>query len=106
MLHAILNIDPRILATSVALLAVALWLLVRRRVMLARLRKKRLAKEAAQIGEGETSVLPLAHLASAVEVLDLDDLLAGEEGPVIAAARRQLEGPTDAKTSPQTLFPV
>jgi hypothetical protein len=106
MLQTLLNIDPRILATSVALLVLALGLLVRRRVMLARLRKKRLAEQAAQTGEGETSVLPLAHLASAVEVLDLDDLLAGEEGPVIAAARRQLEEPTDVNMSPDTFFPL
>jgi hypothetical protein len=106
MLQSILTIDPRILATSVALLAVALWLLVRRRIILARLRRRRLADEAAQSGDGETSVLPLAHLASAVEVLDLDDLLAGEEGPVIAAARRQLEAPTDVNISPDTLFPL
>jgi hypothetical protein len=106
MLQALLNIDPRILATSVALLVLALGLVARRRIMLGRLRKRRLAEETAQIGEGETSVLPLAHLASAVEVLDLDDLLAGEEGPVIAAARRQLEEPTDVNVSPDTLFPL
>jgi hypothetical protein len=106
MLQALLNIDPRILATSVALLTVALWLLVRRRILLARLRKQRQVQEAAQSGDGETSVLPLAHLASAVEVLDLDDLLAGEEGPVIAAARRQLEAPTDVNMGPDTFFPM
>jgi hypothetical protein len=106
MLQALLTIDPRILATSVAMLTIALGLLVRRRAMLARIRKKRLAEQAEQSGDGETSVLPLAHLASAVEVLDLDDLLAGEEGPVIAAARRQLEAPTDVNISPDTLFPL
>lgn len=103
MLKSLLNLDPRILATSVALLVLALVLLVRRRIMLGRLRRKRLAEEAAHAG-GETSVLPLAHLASAVEVLDLDDLLAGEDGPAIAAARRQLEEPTDVNMGPDTFF--
>jgi hypothetical protein len=105
MLRAILNIDPLILATSLALLVFALGLLVRRRMALSRLRRKRLAEQTADI-EGETSMLPLAHLASAVEVLDLDDLLAGEEGAVAAAARRQLEAHTDVSTAPDTLFPL
>jgi len=106
MLRAILNINPLILATSLALLAIALALLVRRRIALARLRRKRLADQAAAADGGETSALPLAHLASAVEVLDLDDLLAGEEGSVAAAARRQLEEPTNVSTAPDTLFPL
>jgi hypothetical protein len=106
MLRAILNIDPLILATSVALLAVALALLVRRRILLARIQRQRAEEQAADAGNGETSVLPLAHLASAVEVLDLDDLLAGEEGSVVAAARRQLEEPTNVSTAPDTFFPV
>jgi hypothetical protein len=105
MLRAILNTDPSILATSVALLAVALALLVRRRFISARLRAARMAKEA-QAGEGETSVLPLAHLASAVEVLDLEDLLAGEEGSVVAAARIQLEEPTNVSMGQDTRFPL
>jgi len=105
MLRAILNINPLILATSLALLAVALGLLVRRRMMLVQLQRRRLAEQAASEG-GETSVLPLAHLASAVEVLDLDDLLAGEEGSIAAAARRQLEQPTDVGTAPDTFFPL
>lgn len=106
MLRALLNIDPRILATSLALLVVALGLLARRRVMLGRLRARRLAQQAAEASDGETSVMPLAQLASAVEVLDLDDLLAGEEGSVAAAARRQLEAPTDVNVSPETFFPL
>ena len=106
MLRALLNIDPRILATSLALLVVALGLLARRRVMLGRLRAKRRAQQAAEASDGETSVMPLAQLASAVEVLDLDDLLAGEEGSVAAAARRQLEAPTDVNVSPETFFPL
>jgi hypothetical protein len=106
MLRAILNIDPLILATSVALLAVALALLVRRRILVAQMRRQRAEEQAAEAGEGETSVLPLAHLASAVEVLDLDDLLAGEEGSVVAAARRQLEEPTNVSTAPDTFFPL
>src|SRR2546422_572042 len=106
MLRAILNIDPRILATSLALLVIALWVLARRRVMFARLRRSRLAQQSAESGDGETSVLPLAQLASAVEVLDLDDLLAGEEGSVVAAARRQLEAPTDVNVAPDTFFPL
>jgi hypothetical protein len=105
-LRAILNIDPRILATSLALLVIALVLLARRRVMVARIRREREAELAAQASDGETSVLPLAHLASAVEVLDLDDLLAGEEGSVAAAARRQLEEPTNVSTAPDTFFPL
>ena len=64
MLRAILNINPLILATSLALLAIALALLVRRRIALARLRRKRLADQAAAADGGETSALPLAHLAS------------------------------------------
>ncbi len=106
MLRALLNIDPRILATSLALLVVALGLLARRRVMLGRLRARRRAEQAEETGDGETSVMPLAQLASAVEVLDLDDLLAGEEGSVAAAARRQLEAPTDVNVSPDTFFPL
>jgi hypothetical protein len=106
MLQVLLSIDPRILATSVAVLVLALGLALRRRVMMARRRRRRLEEQTAQTMGGETSVLPLAHLASAVEVLDLDDLLAGEEGPVIAAARRQLEEPTDVNMSPETLFPL
>jgi hypothetical protein len=106
MLRTLLNIDPRILATSLALLVVALGLLARRRVMLARLRARRRAQQAAESEGGETSVMPLAQLASAVEVLDLDDLLAGEEGSVAAAARRQLEAPTDVNVSPDTFFPL
>ena len=106
MLRAILNINPLILATSLALLAVALGLLVRRRMTLVQLqRRRRLAEQAASEG-GETSVLPLAHLASAVEVLDLDDLLAGEEGSIAAAARVQLEQLTDVGTAPDTFFPL
>ena len=103
MLQAILNVDPRILATSVALLAIALGLMARRRSHLARSRKRQLAEQSAQTSTGETSVLPLAHLASAVEVLDLDDLLAGEEGPIAAAARVQLEAPTDVIMAPDTM---
>jgi hypothetical protein len=106
MLQAISMIDPRILATSLTLLAIALGLLVRRRLMLRRLRVQRLAEQEAAGGDGETSVLPLAHLASAVEVLDLDDLLAGEEGSVAAAARRQLEEPTNVTTGVDTFFPL
>jgi hypothetical protein len=106
MLRALLNVNPLILATSLALLVIALGLLVRRRMTLVRLRRARLAEQEAAIGDGETSVLPLAHLASAVEVLDLDDLLAGEEGSVVAAARRQLEAPTDVGTGPDTFFPL
>ncbi|HWY73446.1 MAG TPA: hypothetical protein VNW98_07380 [Burkholderiaceae bacterium] len=105
MLRALLNINPLILATSLALLALALGLLVRRRVMLVRLQRRRLAEQSAAEG-GETSVLPLAHLASAVEVLDLDDLLAGEEGSIAAAARIQLEQPTDVGSAPDTFFPL
>jgi len=106
MLQAMLNIDPMILATALALLAIALGLLVRRRLMLARLRRRRRAEQAAE-ASGETSVLPLAQLASAVEVLDLDDLLAGEEVAVAAAARRQLEEPTNVdRGAPDTLFPL
>jgi len=105
MLQAIFAINPLILATSLALLVIALGLLVRRRILLRRLRRQRLADESAQ-GGGETSVLPLAHLASAVEVLDLDDLLAGEEGSVAAAARRELEAPTNVSTAPDTFFPL
>jgi len=106
MLRALLNINPLILATSLALLAVALGLLVRRRMTLVQLqRRRRLAEQAASEG-GETSVLPLAHLASAVEVLDLDDLLAGEEGSIAAAARVQLEQLTDVGTAPDTFFPL
>ena len=105
MLQAIFSIDPRILATSVALLAVALGLLVRRRIAVARERRERLELEAADVS-GETSVLPLAQLASSVEVLDLDELLAGEEGSVVAAARRQLEAPTDVRLAPDTVFPI
>jgi hypothetical protein len=106
MLQAISTIDPRILATSLTLLAIALGLLVRRRLVLRRLRVQRLAEQEAAGGDGETSVLPLAHLASAVEVLDLDDLLAGEEGSVAAAARRQLEEPTNVTTGVDTFFPL
>ena len=105
MLQAIFSIDPRILATSVALLAIALGLLVRRRIAVARERRERLELEAAEVS-GETSVLPLAQLASSVEVLDLDELLAGEEGSVVAAARRQLEAPTDVNPVPDTVFPI
>jgi len=105
MLRAILSIDPRILATSVALLVIALGLLVRRRVAVARERRERLELEAADVAS-ETSVLPLAHLASSVEVLDLDELLAGEEGSVVAAARQQLEAPTDVNPAPDTMFPL
>jgi hypothetical protein len=105
MLKALLNVDPRILATAVALLGLALGLLVRRRIAVGRIRRRRLAEQQAQI-DRQTSVLPLAHLASAVEVLDLDDLLAGEEGPVIAAARRQLEEPTNVNMGPDTFFPL
>lgn len=105
MLQAIFAINPLILATSLALLVIALGLLVRRRMLLRRVRRQRLADESAQ-GGGETSVLPLAHLASAVEVLDLDDLLAGEEGSVAAAARRELEAPTDVSMAPDTFFPL
>jgi hypothetical protein len=50
--------------------------------------------------------MPLAHLASAVEVLDLDDLLADEEAPVAAAARRALEAPTDITAGLDTIFPL
>jgi hypothetical protein len=106
MLRALLNIDPRILATSLAFLVVALGLLARRRVVLARIRARRLAQQEAETSDGETSVMPLAQLASAVEVLDLDDLLAGEEVSVVAAARRQLEAPTDVNVSPDTFFPL
>jgi hypothetical protein len=106
MLRSILNIDPRILATSLALLVLGLVFLARRRVVLARLRRSQMAQQAAESGDGETSVLPLAQLASAVEVLDLDDLLAGEEGSVVAAARRQLEAPTDVNVAPDTIFPL
>ena len=106
MLRALLNIDPRILATSLAFLVVALGLLARRRAVLARIRARRLAQQAAETSDGETSVMPLAQLASAVEVLDLDDLLAGEEVSVVAAARRQLEAPTDVVVSPDTFFPL
>jgi hypothetical protein len=106
MLQAISTIDPRILATALTLLAIALGLLVRRRTMLQRVKRRQLADRAAAEGEGETSVLPLAHLASAVEVLDLDDLLAGEEGSVVAAARRQLEEPTNVSTAVDTYFPL
>jgi hypothetical protein len=106
MLRALLNLDPMILATAVALLTLALGLLVRRRMMLARLQRQRAARQSAE-PSGETSVLPLAQLASAVEVLDLDDLLAGEEGAVAAAARRQLEEPTNVDRGvPDTLFPL
>jgi hypothetical protein len=74
--------------------------------MLARQRHARLAQQATE-STGETSVLPLAQLASAVEVLDLDDLLAGEELAVAAAARRQLEEPTNVdRGAPDTLFPL
>jgi hypothetical protein len=106
MLRALLNVNPLILATSLALLVVALGLVVRRRMELARLRRQRLAEQAAAAGDGETSVLPLAELASAVEVLDLDDLLAGEDMSVVVAARRQLEEPTNVSTAPDTFFPL
>jgi hypothetical protein len=106
MLRALLNIDPRVLATSVALLAVALGLLVRRRLVRAQVRKAQQAEQAARAGDSDISVLPLAHLASAVEVLDLEDLLAGEEGSVIAAARRQLEEPTNVSMGQDTVFPL
>ena len=106
MLQAISTIDPRILATSLTLLAIALGLLVRRRILLRRLRRERLADQASAQGDGETSVMPLAHLASAVEVLDLDDLLAGEEGSVVAAARRELEAPTNVSAGIDTYFPL
>jgi hypothetical protein len=107
MLQAISSIDPRILAISLTLLVFALALVLRRRINLRRLRGKRLADQSAGEGEGESSMMPLAHLASAVEVLDLDDLLAGEEGSVAAAARRQLEAPTDVTTTAvDTFFPL
>jgi hypothetical protein len=105
MLQAIFSIDPLILASSVAMLAIAVGLLVRRRMMLQRLERERFA-DSADEGGGVSSELPLAHLASAVEVLDLDDLLAGEEGAVAAAARRQLEAPTDVWVGPDTFFPL
>src|SRR3989442_11102812 len=105
MLRAILNIDPRILATSLALLVIALWVLARRRVMFARLRRSRLAQQSAESGDGETSVLPLAQLASAVAVLDLGDLLAGGEGSAAPPAPTPLGWPTGVNVSPATLFP-
>ncbi len=106
MLQAISSIDPRILAISLTLLVLALALVLRRRVILRRLRRRRLADQSTG-DSGESSMMPLAHLASAVEVLDLDDLLAGEEGSVAAAARRQLEAPTDVTTTAvDTFFPL
>jgi hypothetical protein len=106
MLQTILSSNPLILATSLAMLAIAVGLVVRRRLMLSRRRRERLAEQSADDGGGETSVLPLAHLASSVEVLDLDELLADEAGPVAAAARRQLEAPTDIRSGPDTFFPL
>ena len=105
MLQALFTTNPLILATSLAVLVIAMGLLVRRRLMLARRRRQRLAEQSGDVG-GETSVLPLADLASAVEVLDLDELLADEAEPVAAAARRQLEAPTDISTGQDTFFPL
>lgn len=106
MLQSLFSINPLILATSLALLVVALGLLVRRRMALRELRQQQLDSQSSSSLEGETSMLPLAHLASAVEVLDLDDLLAGEEGSVAAAARRQLEEETNVSAGPDTFFPL
>ncbi len=104
MLTALLTTDPRILAASLALLALAVLLGV-----LARARARRRAQEQPDAAEsdergGETSVIPLHHLASSVQVLDLEELLADEDAPAAAAARRMLEEPTS--TAPDTFFPL
>jgi len=106
MLQSILATHPLILAISLAVLATAAGLTVRRRLMLQQQRRRRLAEQSADDSGGETSVLPLKHLASSVEVLDLDELLAGEAGSVAEAARRQLEAATDIVTAPETIFPL
>jgi hypothetical protein len=107
MLQTILASNPLILATCLAVLVTCVGLLARRRLMLRRRRRERLAEQSSDDGGGETSVMmPLAHLASSVEVLDLDELLADEAAPVAAAARRQLEAPTSITTGPDTLFPL
>jgi hypothetical protein len=106
MMETLVTTDPLILATSLAVLVTAGGLLMRRRLMLQKRLRERLAQQSADDGGGETSVLPLAHLASSVEVLDLDELLADEAAPVAAAARQQLEAPTSVATGPDTFFPL
>lgn len=106
LLQAFLSIDPLILATALALLVFVLAMRMRRRRALRQAERARLQAEAANQASGETSVLPLAQLAESVEVLDLDDLLAEEESTVAAAARRQLEAPTDVATEPDSFFPL
>lgn len=106
MLDLLLNINPIVLAASavVGFFAVALALLRRRRSRMEWVRRLEEAEESAR--SGETSALPLPELANAVEVLDLEELLQDEDGPVAAAARRQLERPTDISTGPDTMFPL
>lgn len=104
MLNALLTTDPRILAASLALLALAVLL-----AALTRARARRRVQEqldAAELEErsAQTSVMPLHHLASSVQVLDLEELLADEDAPAAAAARRMLEEPTS--TAPDTFFPL
>jgi hypothetical protein len=106
LLDALKSVDPLILAISLVVLVVAAGLTLSRARRLQRERQERLERAQADIAGGETSVLPLPELANAVEVLDLEELLAGEDAPVAAAARRLLEEPTDISNAPDTFFPL
>jgi hypothetical protein len=105
-LDALKSINPLILAISLVVLVVAVGMTLTRGRRLQRERSERLARAHEDIAGGETSVLPLPELANAVEVLDLEELLAGEDAPVAAAARRLLEEPTDISSAPDTFFPL
>ncbi len=80
---------------AVLMLGFALW--ARRRHLAERARARLAARRAQEEAEegGESRFLPPPRIAPAVEVVDLEALLADESSPVAAAARRQLEEPTN-----------
>jgi len=88
-----------VLWISLAMLALALMIWVQQRIAAARVRAKR-ARRAAERQElgGDSYFLPPAPIEQAVELanpVEIESLLAGEPETVAAAARRQLEEPTD-----------
>ena len=106
MLDLLLHTNPIVLAISAAVFGFAIVLALLQRRRLRQQWQRRLEASEQESDGGETSVLPLPDLANAVEVLDLEELLADEDAPVAAAARRQLEQPTDISTAPDTFFPL
>jgi len=94
---------------AVLLLAIALW--GHRRESAARARAERVRRyiEEEDLG-GNSYFMPLPKIEEAVEIertVEIDSLLSGESSTVAAAARAELEAPTDLQlTGPTTGVPL